>query len=57
MNPVDTIDWFLARIYRQYQKQNPLRTADIHNPECNCRRCLMDKIKGYLNDKYPEDWP
>jgi hypothetical protein len=53
----DTIDWFLARIYRQYQKQNPLRTADSHNYDCNCRRCLMDKINGYLNNKYPKDWP
>lgn len=55
MKEDDTIDWFLARVYRQYKKQNPLRTADSHNPECCCRRCLMDNIQSYLDAKYPRE--
>ncbi len=29
-----------------YDVKNPFRTADMHNLECQCNRCLFDFIRS-----------
>jgi len=36
-----------------YDRENPMRTADMHHLDCSCVRCIRDEIStilGKLND-------
>lgn len=36
------------RLVRSYDAVNPMRTADQHPEPCDCQRCLVDELRGYL---------
>jgi len=38
----------LKRIIRQYEKQNPVRTADVHPDKCECLRCVIDLARAHV---------
>lgn len=38
----------LRRIVRQYDEQNPMRTADQHDEDCPCLRCIVDKARAHV---------
>jgi hypothetical protein len=41
----------LRSIVKDYDRSNPMRTADAHNLECTCLRCLIDEARSVLEGK------
>ncbi len=33
---------FALNFSTEYNRQNPIRTADVHPKECDCMRCFAD---------------
>ena len=38
----------LERLVARYDHDNPMRTADFHQPECTCTRCAVDFARAAL---------
>lgn len=38
----------LLAFVSRYDRDNPLRTADVHDPDCGCMRCERDRAAALL---------
>ena len=43
----EALFWFITR----YDTDNPIRTADVHKPYCNCMRCARDYAHKLMSPK------
>jgi hypothetical protein len=39
----------LKAVVASYKHNNPMRTADMHNPSCRCLRCAIDRAEAALS--------
>ena len=37
-------------LVNEYDRQNPIRTADVHDSLCTCTRCLRDALTAALDE-------
>lgn len=44
----------IKEFVENYDREHPVRTADVHHLDCRCERCLRDSLShlflGKLND-------
>lgn len=45
----------LHRVVSSYDLLNPVRTADQHDEDCACLRCVIDKARAYLKEREDAD--
>ena len=38
----------LLAFITRYDRDNPMRTADVHDPDCGCMRCERDRAATLL---------
>ena len=45
---IDELEDALTGVVAVYKRDNPMRTADMHNPSCTCMRCAIDAADAVL---------
>lgn len=47
-NEVDQLQFRLRAMVKRYDIDHPVRTADVHDPDCGCMRCERDRAETLL---------
>ena len=47
----------LLAFITRYDRDNPMRTADVHDPDCGCMRCERDRAATLLSKSPPPPPP